>query len=1120
MAQRPVCTGRRCGSTQRSLLALTMTFTLAALAGAGQAEQQAAKEREAASSPVTSLRIEPGTVSRTHRAGVLTGGTPGFIPEVEPNDTSATAQALAATPVRVRATLNRTPFAAGVDVDFYSFTAAAGDVVYAATMTGVSGGSTDTLLDIMDVDGTTVLESDDEDGAASGSASNIAGRVLTAAGTYFVRVRQFGVANLSGTIRPYDLHVRVLSGAPTPEVEPNNNGQTPNPLPANGWVAGVIGVAADNDMFSLTANAGDTIVAILDVDPERDAPEWNARLGIGNFNNFIHLVNGSAVGGTFDDANPSEAFFITVKTAGTYNIYVDEAVSGGAANFTYTLSVSVIPGRTRTCTTYAGTGGPITDLNTTNFSAVVGDSKIIDYLKLNLNITHPATAQADLDVSLIAPDGNEVVLFDDPINGPGTVPAPQINLVLEDEAAIPISLVTGIHAGAHFAPELFSRLEYFKGMQAQGTWTLRVRDDLTANTGTVNSWSLEVCEADPRPACLVPGPNETTVYTNDFEAGDGGFTHSGTQDEWERGLPTSVPITTAHSGTNAWKTDLDATYNNAANFDLLSPNIDLTSVTGRVTLSWWQKFQFESANFDLYWVEVREVGVPANSRRLFAWTGATMTRGVGNPTVTIQQSAGWGKVEADVSDFAGKNVEIRYHVETDGSGQFPGVAVDDVAVTACTIIAGQAVSNVGVTKTDGQSTYFPGEELTYTIVATNAGPTLVNGATITDAFPAELTNVEWTCQASSGSACGSASGSGDISDTVNLLVNGTVTYTATATVSGSATGDITNTVDADLPSGWSDPDTSNNTASDTDVLAAADPMSLAVDAAGNRVFEPGETVVMAPTWQNTGSSAFALSGTLSNHTGPAGGTYGIPDATADYGTIAGGGSGTCTDCYVVTASAPTRPVAHWDSTVLETVNTGATKTWTLHIGDSFDDVPTGSGFYRFIETIFHNSVTAGCAADTYCPADPTSREQMAVFVLVSKEGAGYQPPACGTPMFNDVPASSPFCKFIEELSRRGVVAGCGGGNYCPTTATTREQMAIFVLRTLDPTLDPPACVGGSERFADVPASSPFCRWIEELARRNVVTGCTATDYCPAGNVTREQMSVFLSLTFGLTLYGL
>ncbi|HET8646685.1 MAG TPA: S-layer homology domain-containing protein, partial [Vicinamibacteria bacterium] len=126
----------------------------------------------------------------------------------------------------------------------------------------------------------------------------------------------------------------------------------------------------------------------------------------------------------------------------------------------------------------------------------------------------------------------------------------------------------------------------------------------------------------------------------------------------------------------------------------------------------------------------------------------------------------------------------------------------------------------------------------------------------------------------------------------------------------------------------------------------------------------------------------------------------------------------------------------------------------------------------------------------------------------------------GATAFTDVPASSPFCPWIEELARRGVVAGCGGGNFCPAQAVSREQMAVFTLRTLEgSTYTPPACVAGSEMYGDVPAASPFCAWIEELTRRGVVAGCGGGDYCPAAPVTREQMSVFLSGTFGLALYG-
>ena len=54
----------------------------------------------------------------------------------------------------------------------------------------------------------------------------------------------------------------------------------------------------------------------------------------------------------------------------------------------------------------------------------------------------------------------------------------------------------------------------------------------------------------------------------------------------------------------------------------------------------------------------------------------------------------------------------------------------------------------------------------------------------------------------------------------------------------------------------------------------------------NGVLEPGETVVVAPAWNNTTTVTLTFSGTASNLVGPAGPTYAIADATADYGTVA------------------------------------------------------------------------------------------------------------------------------------------------------------------------------------------------------------------------------------------
>jgi hypothetical protein len=204
----------------------------------------------------------------------------------------------------------------------------------------------------------------------------------------------------------------------------------------------------------------------------------------------------------------------------------------------------------------------------------------------------------------------------------------------------------------------------------------------------------------------------------------------------------------------------------------------------------------------------------------------------------------------------------------------------------------------------------------------------------------------------------------------------------------------------------------------------------------------------------------------------------------------------------------------------ETVTpTSAGKTWTLHVGESFPDVPSSSLFYPAVETVLHNGVTAGCGGGNYCPGDTVTRQQMAVFLLKAKEGAAYTPPDCTTQIFDDVPCSSPFAPWVNELSARNVTAGCGPTTYCPTNPTTRQQMAVFLLKTLEGSgYAPPACT--VDVFADVPCSSPFAVWVNEIAARGITGGCGGGNFCPTAEVARQQMAVFLQKTFGLVLYGL
>jgi S-layer family protein/PKD domain-containing protein len=182
---------------------------------------------------------------------------------------------------------------------------------------------------------------------------------------------------------------------------------------------------------------------------------------------------------------------------------------------------------------------------------------------------------------------------------------------------------------------------------------------------------------------------------------------------------------------------------------------------------------------------------------------------------------------------------------------------------------------------------------------------------------------------------------------------------------------------------------------------------------------------------------------------------------------------------------------------------------------TFTDVPPTHWAWRFIENLFARGISSGCGPQVFCPDNDVSRAEMAVFLLLAKEGTSFVPPPCTEPMFSDVPCSSPFAPWIQELARRGVTAGCGGGAYCPTASVTRAEMAVFLLVTKEGSdfAPDPTCL--TDPFNDVPCASPFAKWIRELVSRGVTAGCGGGAYCPTGRVNRAQMAIFLSVAFDL-----
>ncbi len=341
--------------------------------------------------------------------------------------------------------------------------------------------------------------------------------------------------------------------------------------------------------------------------------------------------------------------------------------------------------------------------------------------------------------------------------------------------------------------------------------------------------------------------------------------------------------------------------------------------------------------------------------------------------------------------------------------------------------------------------------------------------------------------------------------------------------------------------------------------SAATPVSLEVDTPapgfailGNGILEWGENAIVDPGWSNGGAVGLTLTGTILNpvldfsplfRSGHADGgfppTITIVDAAASYGAIAAGASADCLsttgDCYAIQLGGTHFLPAHIDALFDEHVTPTevalgqpvlVAQTWRLHVGESFLDVDNDVGvdpFYPAIETIFHNGVTAGCGdSTTYCPLQNNLRQEMAVFLLKASLGSDYMPPACTPPgVFTDVPCPGLYTDWVEDLKARAITAGCNDGTtYCPEADVLRQEMAVFLLKTLlgsgyaPPTCTPPGM------FTDVGCPGLYTDWIEDLKTRGITAGCgDGSTFCPTATVTRQEMAAFLTKTFGLLLYG-
>ncbi|OYO17574.1 hypothetical protein CGZ94_01350 [Enemella evansiae] len=214
-------------------------------------------------------------------------------------------------------------------------------------------------------------------------------------------------------------------------------------------------------------------------------------------------------------------------------------------------------------------------------------------------------------------------------------------------------------------------------------------------------------------------------------------------------------------------------------------------------------------------------------------------------------------------------------------------------------------ADVSLTKTASPTTVAPGNNVTYTLTAANAGPSVASAVKITDVLPTGMSYVSATAPA--GTTCTESSGT--ITCQANsLAVGASIPITIVAKVAASTpSGQLVNT--GRVSSTTTDPNAANNTASATVTIAPQADLQVVKTVLTNPVVA-GQQVRFSIKITNNGPSDAAnvtlndpsTTGlTFVSSTTSQGSCSGTGTVTCQIGTIAAGASVTVTTTYLVAA---------------------------------------------------------------------------------------------------------------------------------------------------------------------------------------------------------------------------
>ena len=462
---------------------------------------------------------------------------------------------------------------------------------------------------------------------------------------------------------------------------------------------------------------------------------------------FVSIVQNT--GPTFLCSTPS------VGSNGSVTCSIGNFASGASAQFTVTANID--PSATGTLSDTATISGPNADTNPGNDSATAVTT-VTTSADLSVNKSGPATANAGTNITYTVTLTN---------NGPSnaanaaltdTVPA-NTTFVSESQMTGPTFSCTTPAAGGT------GTVNCSIASLAPGSATFSITVHI--NPGAVGAVISNTANVTATTTDSNPGNNSSTFLTN---------------------ATASADVSIVKTAAAAASTGSNLTYN--INVTNNGPS-DAATVTMTDTLPPNTTFVSESQLTGPAFICINP---PSGGTGTVSCSIATLTAGTSATFAIVVQIA----VAAPVGTSSNTAT-----VTSSSSDPNPS----NNSSTAVTTIA-LATADLSITKTPAPGPYGTGMPLTYTIVATNGGPSTATAVTVTDVLPPGTTF-------QSATPSGACSGTTTITCNAGTLANGaSATFTLTVTLPSSP-GPVTNTASVTAAATTADPNPANNSASST-----------------------------------------------------------------------------------------------------------------------------------------------------------------------------------------------------------------------------------------------------------------------------------------------------------------